>query len=412
MNIKSLIYSASFALAAVTSANAGVKFSEIFVNPPGSDNGFEFIELVTDIPNMNMDGYTIVIIEAEGPVASGTIDVALSLNGKKSGANRLFLWRDSTQVLIPAPDPNTEVFVQDFNPDLENGAQVYLIVKGFTGFIGQDLDADGNGILDPLEGVGEFPWTEIVDVIGVAEEGDVNLGNDKIYAEQLGGFTIIGTNGDPTDGYTPDVVFRLKNMEYAACDVLYVDENSPLGPFTYDPLEKTDNVPDDWILTPGSADYDDSTAETVLPNGYTLIRGEYQSGSINDLFTSDDSKLIIKRERTSSLGAVQIMVDVTGESPVINASELKFVYEGSSSLAGATLTLRLFNYSTNQYNTVDVRAIGTSDETVEVVITTNASNYIKPTTGEVKARILYEKSGFVPIAWNARHDLVNWMIKK
>lgn len=410
MKIKSLICTLSFAFATVTSAHAGVKFSEIFVNPPGSDNGFEFIELVTDTPNMNMDNYTIVIIEAEGSTASGTIDVALSLDGKSSGSNRLFLWRDSTQVLIPAPDPNTTVFVQDFNPDLENGAQVYLIVKGFTGFIGQDLDADGNGILDPIEGVGEFPWTEIVDVIGVAEEGDVNLGNDKIYAEQLGGFTIIGTNGDPTDGYTPDAVFRLKNMEYAACDVLNVDSN-PLGPFTYDPLEKTDNVPDDWILTPGSADYD-ASVETVLPIAYTIIRGEYQSGSLSDLFSSDDAKLVIKRERAVSLGAVQIMVDVTGESPIINASELKFAYEGSSSLANATFTLRLFNYSTNQYNTVDVRTIGTSDTSVEVVITTNASDYINPTTGEVKARILYEKSGFVPVGWNVRHDLVNWMIKE
>lgn len=411
MKIKSFIYTASFALAAVTSANAEVKFSEFFVNPPGSDNGFEFIELVTDIPNMNMDGYTIVIIEAEG-AASGTIDVALSLDGQKTGSNRLFLWRDATQVLIPAPDPNTEIFVQDFSPDLENGAQVYLIVKGFTGFIGQDLDLDGNGILDPLEGVGEFPWTEVVDVIGVAEEVDYLSGNDKIYAEQLGGFTIIGTNGDPNDGYTPDVVFRLNNMDYAACDVLYVDENSPLGPFTYDPLEKTNNVPADWILTPGSADYDDSTTETVLPAQYSLIRGEYQSGSLSDLFSSDDSKLVIKRERGMSLGAVQIMVDVVGESPIISASELKFVYEGSSSLANATLTLRLFNYSTNQYNTVDVRTIGTNDETVEVIITTNASNYINPTTGEVKARILIEKSGFVPAAWNARHDLVNWIIKQ
>jgi hypothetical protein len=412
MNIKSLAYTTVFTLATAASANAGVKFSEIFVNPPGSDNGYEFIELVTDIPNMNMDGYTIVIIEAEGAVASGTIDVALSLNGKKTGSNRLFLWRDATQVLIPAPDPNTEIFVQDFNPDLENGAQVYLIVKGFTGFIGQDLDADGNGILDPLEGVGEFPWTEIVDVIGVAEEGDVNLGNDKIYAEQLGGFTIIGTNGDPTDGYTPDVVFRLKNMEYAACDVLYVDENSPLGPFTYDPLEKTDNVPDDWILTPGSADYDDAEPVKVLPDTYTIIRGIYENGSVSDLHMSDDSKLVIKRERTSSLGALQIMIDVMGESSIINPSELKFVYEGSSSLANATLTLRLFNYSTNTYNTLEVRAIGISDETVEITVTNNASNYVNPTTGEVKARILFEKSGFVPAAWNARHDLVNWIIKQ
>ncbi len=242
------------ALPLAASASAPLVINELMINPPGTDNGLEFIELRSTIPNFDMSGLHLIVIEGDGTSGiRGTIDQALPLTGFATGSNGLFLWRDSVVVLNPPPAPATTIRVQDFVPDIENGGNTFLIVSGFTGFVGQDLDADNDDLLD------FFPWTSVLDGFGYSEDIPNPLG--ATYALQLGlpFFT--------QQEWTPDAFARIGSTLYAF-DVL----GSNPGPYTMDPAEAYPAYLPDFYLTPGSENIPEPAALLLIALGGLALR--------------------------------------------------------------------------------------------------------------------------------------------
>ncbi len=246
---KALCLVACAALAGMSAPAVGqVCFNEVFINPPGADQGYEWFELKSDAPNFSMNGLTLLVIEGEvgATNAEGTIDVALSLNGMSTGSNGLFIWRDGLVALNPSVDPATTVFTQDFNPDLENGSNTFLLVEGFTGAVGQDLDVNSDEILDAA------PWTRVLCAIGymTGEQRDI----DREYATQLGGTDLTDYIRVGTLAFTPDTIARYCDG-WLSHDLLGANP----GPWFADPGETLfvpDNgqtLPGNYTLTPGSA---------------------------------------------------------------------------------------------------------------------------------------------------------------
>lgn len=243
----------SLAVCAPLAAAQSVKFNEVMINPPGTDNGNEYIELRSDLPNMSLNGLTIVVIEGD-VIPAGTIDQAISLNGLSTGSNGLLLCRDSLNVLTPAPEAATALRIADFVPDLENGANTFLLVEGFTGAVNQDLDADNDGVLDST------PWTRVLDGFGHREGNAPDFGYQ--YATQVGGIDT-GDQRGLTDGYTPDMFVRLCACAFGT-DVLGV---AP-GPYFADPAENSPvgancTFPfNEWTSNPGVLTFDATCAPT------------------------------------------------------------------------------------------------------------------------------------------------------
>jgi hypothetical protein len=183
-------------VAATVGVQAQVQINEIFINPPGTDSGMEFIEF-KGAANQSLAGLHLLMIEGDGS-SIGIIDVALDLGSLSLGSNGLLLWRDSSTVLTPAPASGTAVHVADFNPDIENGSNTYVIVSGFSGTAGvTDLDTNNDGVLDST------PWTSVVNAIGLVEnDGASNVS----YAVALGGISY-----GPNAGFNADALVRLAN---------------------------------------------------------------------------------------------------------------------------------------------------------------------------------------------------------
>ncbi len=85
----------------------------------------------------------------------------------------------------------------------ENGTVALLLVKNFTGTLGQDLDTDDNGVFDTT------PWVEITDDVGVNDGGatDINYASATLLPSFDGStFTVGGAsrfpNGKDTDQIT------------------------------------------------------------------------------------------------------------------------------------------------------------------------------------------------------------------
>jgi hypothetical protein len=170
-----------------SSAQAQSAFiSEVFTNPPGADNGFEAIE-ITGTPGMSLDGWVMAIIDGDG-TSAGLVNFNLSLTGMTIGSTGVLLIRDAATELVPAPAAGTTVVVFDFNPDVQNGSQTYVLGTGTFPAAGIDLDATNDGTLDaPLKGFTPVDGVALTDAAsGDQEYGDdlgfQNLGNVNPHA--------------------------------------------------------------------------------------------------------------------------------------------------------------------------------------------------------------------------------------
>jgi hypothetical protein len=192
-------------------AHPAVIISEVLVNPPGPDNGLEFFELLSNSGGAEaLSGLTLLVIEGDSASNPGEIDQVINLNAFSTGANGLFLWADS--VLAPdfTADAATAVHIADFFPDLENGSSTFILVRGFTGLIGTDLDVNDDGVIDTR------PWASIEDAFSFS---DFDSG-DRVYAGLLGYGEL------PNVGFVPD-----GRSVVPGGDVLYFDAIVTTGGF-------------------------------------------------------------------------------------------------------------------------------------------------------------------------------------
>ncbi len=142
--------------------------NEFVANHTGSDTG-AFIEVfgspATDYSNLT-------VLEIEGDATNqGVIDAVLPV-GTTNGAG---YWTD--------PE------------DMENGTITILLVEGFSGSNGADLDTNNDGTLDSA------PWTRVVDAVAVSDGG----ASDLTYAD-----TVLAAfyDGQP---FTPGGASRIPN---------------------------------------------------------------------------------------------------------------------------------------------------------------------------------------------------------
>ncbi|MEM8713886.1 MAG: hypothetical protein AAGG01_23325 [Planctomycetota bacterium] len=130
---------------------------EIRIDQPSSDND-EYVEVLSIPANVSLDGLSIIVI-GDGAGDSGTIESVTDLTGGSTGADGLFLVAEGTFSLATADLTATLNF--------ENSDNVtHVLVDGFTGANGDDLDTDDDGVLDVM------PWTSVLDAVSLIETTD------------------------------------------------------------------------------------------------------------------------------------------------------------------------------------------------------------------------------------------------
>jgi hypothetical protein len=258
-----------------------IRLNELFLNPPGADDGQEFVEIKA-APNTALTGLWLVIIEGDASVDStqaGIVDQAINLGAFSTGSNGLLLIRDTAAVLTPAPDAGTSVVTFNFTPDLENGTNTFLLVRNWTGTVGgTDIDAGDDGTVD----LTPLPWTEVLDAIGIKESLDTG-GIERTYAASFG-----GTDVQQDAFFTPDAMVRAANGEAYIMDVL----GAAPGPYTFDPAEflpaaVLPTLPETAkVLTPGRENLP-GVVVNPCPN-LSNVAGPNQTTTPDDALTADD----------------------------------------------------------------------------------------------------------------------------
>ena len=224
------------ALGATTVATAGgVTLNEIRTSMPGADDD-EFFELA-GAPGTSLDGLTYLVIGDTGD-DSGIIEAVIDLTGQSIPASGLFVAAEGT----------FSIGVADFTTTLnfENSDQVtHLLVEGFSGMDGDDLDTDDDGTLD-VE-----PWGDVLDAVGfiVTTEVPPPAGINWAYGAFLG-FEDVGPDGE----FVPGGVYRCTPDGTWIVAIFAIDDDTPGDPNQACPIDTDgDGVPDDIDNCPDNA---------------------------------------------------------------------------------------------------------------------------------------------------------------
>jgi predicted extracellular nuclease len=166
----------------VMAAGDGVTLNEIRVDQTGNDND-EYFEL-SGPAGQSLDGYTYLVI-GDGTGGSGVIEAVVSLDGQTIAADGFFLVAETTLTLGTA-----DLVVGATGLNFENTDNLtHLLVQGFTGANGLDLDTNDDGTLDST------PWTSIVDSVALVGTGASEL----VYSP-----TVVGPDGSFVPGHVYD----------------------------------------------------------------------------------------------------------------------------------------------------------------------------------------------------------------
>lgn len=154
-----------------------ITINELRVGLTGSPD-LDFVELHTPVPATSLSGLSLVVLSGE--FNPGQVDFAFDLGAGSFDANGFFLLGSSNlaSTLFEAGDIRTTV-------EFFSSPATYLLVDGFTGSAGQDLDADNNGVLDSNIGT-------VIDGVSFID-GDAIA--DRNYAA-----TVVGPDGSFTPG--------------------------------------------------------------------------------------------------------------------------------------------------------------------------------------------------------------------
>ncbi|HEX9951001.1 MAG TPA: CHRD domain-containing protein [Rubricoccaceae bacterium] len=158
-----------------------VVIHELRVDQTGDDND-EYFELAGPA-GTSLDGLTYVVI-----TGSGTVEYAQSLNGQSIPADGYFLAGGGDDL------DNTVLGVAvdlQLDPAFANGVGVtHLLVAGFMGSVGDDLDTNDDGALDAR------PWATTFDAVGLSDDTTA----DFVHATALG-FVDLPADGTVPFGY-------------------------------------------------------------------------------------------------------------------------------------------------------------------------------------------------------------------
>lgn len=166
----------------VAVADTPLRINEIRLDQPESDID-EYFELFGDA-EATLDNLTYIVIgDGGGTSGSGVIENVTALTGQSLDSAGFFVAAEDTFSLGTADMVTTLNF--------ENSDNVtHLLVTGFSGSSGQDLDTDDDGVLDAE------PWTSVVDKIGIIKEENPPSGTEWHY-----GPPTVGPDGSYAPGH-------------------------------------------------------------------------------------------------------------------------------------------------------------------------------------------------------------------
>ncbi len=265
MKYRFLCGSLAFLLSGLGVAQAQI-LNEIVVNPPSTDNPYEYIELKAP-KNQVLNRIQLVVFEGDNsitnPTQGGIADFVVNLNGVSVGSNGIVVVKSPTGGHASHPQ-TISLFDARFDNAggfLEGGTISFALVSGAVPLIEtSDYDTNDDGILDLPAG------SVLVDAVGWTDGGAADVVYGSVSLNQSAGnpdaATRFPTNTSPFDvgaWYNGD----LDGIANGLGNVSTV----------YDLLRTSANFPTGGVLSPGAGNMPSSG----LPLDWISVEASHQN---------------------------------------------------------------------------------------------------------------------------------------
>lgn len=167
-----------------------------------------------------------------------------------------------------------------------------------------------------------------------------------------------------------------------------------------------------WIrlLTDDQKDPSHHTIVDVRPSEFTVTRGVWLSGDLEDLFASDDRRMRIEARRPTEIAAASAEVEVAGVSPVDQPHGLRAVVEVSTTDGPAVVRVELFDFADGRWVTVGEEEATREDSTLTLTVLESPSRFVQAGTRRMRLRLGLHDRGITSAGWRAHVDMVGWQV--
>ncbi len=152
---------------------------------------------------------------------------------------------------------------------------------------------------------------------------------------------------------------------------------------------------------------------TIVPDQFTVFRGQQIGGALEDVFESDDSRMRFNPGFTINSAEAPVWLIFDATLPSDNPASLEIVMESQAGTPGLTSTLEAWNWNRMDYDVVDVSSASfNSDTIVTADLSAGISDYAQAGTGDVRTRVGWRKTGFtINYPWEIRLDQLVWQVE-
>lgn len=150
------------------------------------------------------------------------------------------------------------------------------------------------------------------------------------------------------------------------------------------------------------------TSQQILPETYSLFRGQLVSGGLSDLFSVDAGYLVGKAGLVLNVSEEPLQVIVEGTSPTSAPTALSFTAVTKANAATLEQKVMLFNFTTASYETVDTRATTLADQTVTVSASGDLSRFVNSGDRKLRAKVAFRQVAPVAVPWNVSLNQTVW----
>lgn len=152
----------------------------------------------------------------------------------------------------------------------------------------------------------------------------------------------------------------------------------------------------------------------VAPSSFTVNLGQVNTGNVASLSADDGNVLRICKFIVPNQQVAPVTVQIDGSAPVTSATGLKLEFRSRMQSSGVfSLTLDLWNWSTNNWDTTNVLTTGTNTSFVlnTLTATGSISNFLRSSDGALRARYRVRQTGpSSAILWCQETDRANWIV--
>ena len=319
-------------------ASCGASPDQVFINElriSGSPDA-EFFELQGPA-STSLDGLSYIVLSGE--FSPGQIDDVVDLSGLSIPADGFFVAANTTAATEYGITPDLSDALSFFG-----SPTTHMLVRGFTGAAGDDLDSDNDGVLDTT------PWDAVVDAVSLVD-GDATT--DYSYSTDVVG---------PDGSFTPAGTFRCPDAPGGTFD----NNQLTFGTLDGTPGEANECVPPPppsvWIINEVHADPDTTNGDAngdgaaqfsddefveivnisgadVDISGWTLsdgfgIRHTFPAGSV----VENDCSIVVfgGGAPTGSFGFSAVQTASTGALGLNNGGDVVTLNNGASDVASVS----------------------------------------------------------------------------